>query len=327
MEPEFIEYHYPTLEEKERHIVAYINEKIESDKAAELVAEGEAYHAQQIERIAAEISSRYPIRVVLLAGPSSSGKTTSSCRLCLSLLEHGKKPVALSLDNWFLEADKAPLDAEGKQDYESVYALDLPQLDEDLRRMIAGEEVELPVFNFLTGKREYNGDKVQLHRDNILVMEGIHALNPILTEHIKPENKYKIYVAPMSPVSLDGEHWIPTYVHRLLRRMSRDLRTRGKSPQDTIALWQSVRDGEAKWIEPFKAEADALFDTSMVYELPAIRLTVETALQTVPAASAEYEATERLLFYLSFFEPLQSSFIPRTSILREFIGGSQFNVG
>lgn len=307
--------------------VAYINEMIESGHADRLVAEGEAYHQDQLNHIADEISSRYPIRVVLLAGPSSSGKTSTSHRLCLSLLEHAKKPVALSLDNWFLESDKAPLDEEGKQDYESVYALDLAQFDEDLRRMIAGEEVALPTFNFLTGKREYNGEMVQLHRDNILVVEGIHALNPILTEHIKPENKYKIYAAPMSPVSLDGETWIPTHVHRLLRRMSRDLRTRGKSPQMTIALWQSVRDGEAKWIEPFMSEADVQFDTSMIYEVPAIRLTIETALQTVSATAEEYKVAERLLFYLSFFEPLEASYVPRTSILREFIGGSQFNVG
>lgn len=311
----------------EKRRVAYINEMIESGHAAELVAEGENYHAAQLKRIAAEISSRYPIRVVLLAGPSSSGKTSTSHRLCLELLEHNKKPVALSLDNWFLESGQVPLDAEGKPDYESVYAVDLVQLADDLRRLIAGEEVALPTFNFLTGKREYDGTTVQLHRYNILVLEGIHALNPILTEHIKPENKYKIYAAPMSPVSLDGETWIPTHVHRLLRRMSRDLRTRGKSPQTTISTWQAVRNGEHKWIEPFRNEADVEFDTSMIYELPAIRYAVEAALQTVPAASDEYKTAERLLFYLSFFEGLEASLIPRTSILREFIGGSQFNVG
>ena len=160
-----------------------------------------------------------------------------------------------------------------------------------------------------------------------MVIEGIHALNPILTEHIDAACKYKIYAAPMSPVSLDGEKWVPTYVHRLLRRMSRDFRTRGKSPQTTIANWPSVRKGEDQWIEPFRSEADAEFDSSMTYELPAIRYTVETALQTVPAVAEEYKIAEKLLFYLSFFEGLEASFIPRTSILREFIGGSQFNVG
>jgi len=313
--------------------VAYINEQIESGKAAQIVAEGEAYHEEQLTRIAQDICSRAGVRVVLIAGPSSSGKTSTSIRLCLALLEQGKQPVSLSLDNWFLTSDKAPVDEEGKIDYESVYALDLAQLDDDLDGLLAGQKVELPTFNFKAGQREYNGDRLQLKENNILVIEGIHALNPILFTYdndgptFDTDTFYKIYAAPMSPLTLDGEHWIPTTTHRLLRRMSRDLRTRGKSPQTTIAQWQQVRAGEAKWIEPFQAQADAQFDTSMIYEIPAIRLNVETALQTVPAASEEYEVAEKLLYYLSFFEELDASFVPRTSILREFIGGSQFNVG
>lgn len=314
------------IEEAKRR-VAYINEMIESGHAAELVTEGEAYHQQQLTSIAQDICSRAEVRAVLIAGPSSSGKTSTSFKLCLALLEQGKQPVALSLDNWFVNAENAPVDEEGKKDYESVYALDLEQLDNDLRGLIDGKEVALPTFNFLSGTREYNGETLRLEPDNILVLEGIHALNPILTEHIDASSKYKIYAAPMSPVTLDGEKWIPTTIHRLLRRMSRDLRTRGKSPQKTIEQWQSVRDGEAKWIEPFQKEADAQFDTSMTYELPAIRYTVETALQTVPSSAEEYQIAEQLLYYLSFFEGMEASFVPRTSILREFIGGSQFNVG
>jgi len=307
--------------------VAYINEQIESGHADRLVKEGESYHDDQLTRIARDICSRAHVRVALIAGPSSSGKTSTSFKLCLALLEQGKQPVALSLDNWFVNPEDAPMDENGQQDYESVYALDLKLLSEDLRALIAGKEIALPTFNFITGRREYRGETLRLDENNILVIEGIHALNPILTQDIDPECKYKIYAAPMSPVSLDGEKWIPTHVHRLLRRMSRDIRTRGKSPQETIALWPSVRDGEAKWIEPFLSEADARFDSSMTYELPAIRLAIETALQTVPAVSEEYEIAKNLLLYLSFFEPLAPSFIPRTSILREFIGGSQFNVG
>ena len=307
--------------------VAYINEMIESGHAAELVAMGEEYHAKQLRRIARDICKRSNVRVVLICGPSSSGKTSTSHRLCLELLAHGKQPVALSLDNWYLNGDNIPLDEHGKRDDESVYALDIHQFEEDLKALIAGKEIALPTFNFTAEKREYLGDTLQLEPDSILVIEGIHALNPILTEHIDPTCKYKIYAAPMSPVSLDGHRWVPTHVHRLLRRMSRDLRTRGKSPIQTIANWPSVRAGEKRWIEPFKKEADARFDTSMLYELPAIRYTVETALQTVPASSKEYEVAEKLLFYLSFFEGLEASYIPRTSILREFIGGSQFNVG
>ena len=312
-------------EEKRR--VAYINEMIESGHAAELVKEGEAYHADQLARIAHEICSRPSVRVILIAGPSSSGKTSTSHRLCLELLDQGKRPVALSLDNWYLNGDLTPLKPDGTKDYESVYAIDLDQLEQDLKALVTGKEIALPTFNFADEKREYPGETLGLEQDTILVMEGIHALNPILTHHLDDVSKYKIYAAPMSPVSLDGEKWVPTYVHRLLRRMSRDYRTRGKSPLQTIAGWNDVREGEIQWIEPFRQEADAEFDTSMTYELPAIRYTVETALQTVPAVAEEYKVAEQLLYYLSFFEALPPSFIPRTSILREFIGGSQFNVG
>ena len=307
--------------------VAYINEMIESGHAKELVAEGENYHVEQLASIARDICSRPRVRVVLIAGPSSSGKTSTSHRLCLELLNQGKQPVALSLDNWYVDGTLTPLKEDGKKDYESVYAIDLKQLEEDIKALIAGKEIALPTFNFAEEKREYLGETLQLEEGTIMVIEGIHALNPILSEHIDPDCKYKIYASPMSPVSLDGETWIPTHVHRLLRRISRDLRTRGKSPLKTIASWASVREGEAKWIEPFREQADAQFDTSMMYELPAIRYVVEAALQTVPAVAEEYPVAEKLLYYLKFFESLPPSFVPRTSILREFIGGSQFNVG
>jgi uridine kinase len=313
------------IEEAKRR-VAYINERIESGHAAELVAEGEAYHNEQLARIAQDISSRASVRIILIAGPSSSGKTSTSHKLCLELLERGIQPVALSLDNWYLNGDLTPLKVDGTKDYESVYAIDLNQLEDDLKALIAGKEIALPTFNFAEESREYPGETLSLEKETVLIMEGIHALNPILTRHIEDAYKYKIFASPMSPVSLDGETWVPTYVHRLLRRISRDCRTRGKSPMQTIAGWADVREGEAKWIEPYRKEADVEFDTSMLYELPAIRYTVETALQTVPAVSKEYEIAEQLLYYLSFFESLPPTFIPRTSILREFIGGSQFNV-
>ena len=312
--------------EASKRRVAYINEMIESGHAAELVAEGEAYHANQLTHIAQEIIVR-GARVVLIAGPSSSGKTSTSHKLCLELLEQGKNPVALSLDNWYLNGDLTPLKVDGTKDYESVYAIDLHQLEEDLKALVDGKEIALPIFNFSEEKREYSGETLSLEKEAVLVMEGIHALNPLLTKHLRDSDKYKIYASPMSPVSLDGETWIPTYLHRLLRRMSRDYRTRGKSPLQTIAGWQDVREGEARWIEPFREQADVEFDTSMTYEVPAIRYALETALQTVPAAAAEYKTAEQLLYYLSFFEGLEASYIPRTSILREFIGGSQFNVG
>jgi uridine kinase len=314
------------IEESKRR-VAYINEMIESGHAAELVAEGERYHAEQLTRIVEDICSRPNVRIILIAGPSSSGKTSTSHRLCLELLAQGKQPVALSLDNWYLNGELTPLKVDGTKDYESVYAIDLEQLENDLKALVVGKEIALPTFNFAEEKREYPGETLSLEKESVLVMEGIHALNPILTRHLDDSQKYKIFAAPMSPVSLDGVTWIPTYVHRLLRRMSRDFRTRGKSPLQTIAGWADVREGETKWIEPFRDQADAQFDTSMLYELPAIRYTVETALQSVPAVAEEYKVAEKLLYYLSFFEPLEASYIPRTSILREFIGGSQFNVG
>lgn len=313
------------IEEAKRR-VSYINEMIESNHAAQLVAEGEKYHADQLAHTAQEICSRPNVRIVLIAGPSSSGKTSTSHKLCLELLAHGKRPVALSLDNWYLNGTLTPLKVDGTKDYESVYAIDLDQLEDDLKALVAGKEIALPTFNFAEEKREYPGETLCLEKEAVLVMEGIHALNPILTRHLDEEQKYRIFASPMSPVSLDGETWIPTYVHRLLRRISRDLRTRGKTPLQTIAGWEDVREGEAKWIEPFRDQADVQVDTSMLYEIPAIRYVAEAALQSVPALADEYKVAERLLYYLSFFEPLEPSFIPSTSILREFIGGSQFNV-
>lgn len=327
MEAQYVPYNYPDETERIKHTVGYINEQIENGHGEQLVAAGEAWHDEQLKRIAQDICAHEKVRVVLLAGPSSSGKTSSSYKLCLHLLECGKKPVALSLDNWFVEPGKTPLDEKGKPDYESVYALDLALLWEDLKGLIAGEKMRLPVFNFLTARREYKGKRLQLHPDNILVIEGIHALNPILTKLIPDDCKYKIYAAPMSPISLDGEHWIPTNLNRLLRRMCRDLRTRGHSPQQTIALWPSVRAGEEKWIEPYRNTADAQFDTSMVYELPAMKEKMESALQHIPASAPEYEIAEKLLAFLKYFEPIEAEIIPQSSILREFIGGSQFNVG
>ena len=202
--------------------VSYINEMIESNHAAQLVAEGEKYHADQLAHTAQEICSRPNVRIVLIAGPSSSGKTSTSHKLCLELLAHGKRPVALSLDNWYLNGTLTPLKVDGTKDYESVYAIDLDQLEDDLKALVAGKEIALPTFNFAEEKREYPGETLCLEKEAVLVMEGIHALNPILTRYLDEEQTYRIFASPMSPVSLDGETWIPTYVHRLLRRISRD---------------------------------------------------------------------------------------------------------
>jgi len=230
------------------------------------------------------------------------------------------------MDNWYINRVNTPLDEDGKPDFETVYAVDLKQFNEDISNLIEGKEVPLPTYNFKTGEREYRGEALRLKPDMILVIEGIHALNPIVSEQIDPKNKFKIFAAPMSPISLDGEHWVPTTVNRLLRRISRDFQTRGKSAQETIAGWESVRRGEEKWITPFKPEADALIDTSMLYELAALRKKAVPVLLKVPKDAPEYPIVEKLIKFLRLFQPIDLSQIPRSSLLREFVGGSIFDV-
>ena len=255
---------YCTITQKELQTIPYINEIIETGHAAELVLVNEALQERQIAKIADDIARRPKVRIVLIAGPSSSGKTSTSKRLCIQLLADRKHPVALSTDNWFVNRDQTPVDENGKKDYESIHSMDLKQFNDDLNALIAGKTVELPFYNFGKGEREYRGEMLTLTPDMILVIEGIHALNPMLTDMVEESRKFKVYAAPLTPVSMDGQHWIPTSVNRLLRRISRDFQTRGQSAQQTIAGWESVRAGEKKWIEPFMKEADATFDTSML---------------------------------------------------------------
>ena len=252
---------YKTIEEVQMHTVPFINKMIDSGNADDMILVTEAIQEKQLARIAEEIAAKPNIRMVLIAGPSSSGKTSTSKRLCIQLMACQKHPVALSTDNWFLERKNTPRDEKGNLDYETIYAMDLDLFNKDLNNLIEGKEVALPTYNFKTGEREYIGEKLCLSPDMILVIEGIHALNPILTSQIEADKKYKIFAAPMSPISLDGVHWIPTTANRLLRRISRDYQTRGKSAQQTIAGWGSVRKGEKKWILPFKKEADAAAST------------------------------------------------------------------
>ncbi len=312
--------------EKERQTIPYINEIIEEGRAADLVLVNEALQERQIAKISDDIARRDDVRIVLIAGPSSSGKTSTSKRLCIQLLANRKHPVALSTDNWFVNRDNTPLDENGKKDYESIYSMDLQQFNDDLNALIEGKTVELPFYNFSKGEREYRGEKLTLTDDMILVIEGIHALNPMLTSMVDEQRKFRIYAAPMTPVSMDGEHWIPTSVNRLLRRISRDFQTRGQSAQQTISGWESVRSGEKKWIEPFSKEADVVFDTSMLYELAALKPKALQILQEVPIDSKEYSTVKLLLEFLSWVTPLDITTIPRTSLLREFIGGSLFDV-
>ncbi len=318
---------YMSVEERNIHTVDFINKVIESGHSAEMILIAEALQERQLTKIAEEIAGRDKTKIVLLAGPSSSGKTSSSKRLCIQLMASHRRPVALSTDNWYVNREDVPRDEFGEYDFESLYAMDLKQFNLDLLNLLAGKEVALPTYNFALGKREYLGEKLQLKPDMILVIEGIHALNPMLTEQIPAENKYKIFAAPMSPISLDGKHWIPTTANRLLRRISRDAQTRGKTAQETIAAWGSVRRGEKKWILPFRKEADAEFDTSMVYELAALRNKAEGVLKSVPKDIDQYRIASILLRFLRCFEPIEEEQIPCSSLLREFIGNSIFNVG
>lgn len=317
---------YATVEERNMHTIPFINRMIKEGHAGDMILVCEALQEKELGHIAEKIASLEKTKIVLIAGPSSSGKTSTSKRLCIQLMACRKHPVALSLDNWFVNRTDTPLDENGNPDFESIYSMDLKQFNEDLENILAGKEVALPTYNFTKGEREYNGEKLTLTKDMILVIEGIHALNPLLTEQIPAENKFKIFAAPMSPISLDGEHWIPTTANRLLRRISRDYQTRGKSAEYTIAGWPSVRAGEKKWILPFKDEADALIDTSMIYELAALRPKAEIVLEKVPKEAPEYDAAQQLLQFLYCFAPIDTEQIPRTSLLREFIGGSLFDV-
>jgi len=318
---------YCALNDRERQTIPYLNELIEQGKAGDLILTSECQQERQLAAIADEIAANPEIRLVLLAGPSSSGKTSTSKRLCVQLMACHRHPVALSTDNWFVNRDQTPLDEKGNKDYESIYSMDLAQFNQDLQNLIEGKEVELPFYNFTRGEREYRGEKLRLDDDMILVIEGIHALNPMLTQQVEDKNKYKIFAAPMTPVSMDGEHWIPTSANRLLRRISRDYQTRGRSAQQTIAGWDAVRAGEEKWILPYRNEADAVVDTSMIYELAALKVKAEEVLKEVPLDCPEAPTVRLLQGFLSNFEPIDINQIPRTSLLREFIGGSLFDVG
>ncbi len=327
MDRQYTIHKYMTPRERGIHTVTNINKAIDDGFSADMILVAEALQERQLTRIAEEIAGRKGTRIVLIAGPSSSGKTSSSKRLCIQLIASKRHPVALSTDNWYVNREDAPRDEHGEYDFESIHAMDLERFNADLLDLLSGKEVPLPTYNFAEGKREYRGERLRLGKDTILVIEGIHALNPMLTGRIPAESKYKVFAAPMSPVSLDGKRWIPTTVNRLLRRISRDSQTRGRSARETIACWNSVRKGEKKWVLPFEKEADATFDTSMVYELAALRNKAEGVLREVPKDAREYRVARMLLDFLGRFHPIDDKQIPCSSLLREFIGNSIFNVG
>ncbi len=288
-----------------------LNETIMNGHSSELIQISEALQEKKIANIADEIAQRKGVKLVLIAGPSSSGKTTTCKRLSVQLAVNGIHPVGISLDDYFLDREQTPKDDKGDYDFEHLHALNLPLLNEQLSALFRGEEVELPRYNFQKGKSEWSGKKLQLKGNEVLVVEGIHALNPELTSEI--------------PNDLDNHNYIPTTDNRLLRRIIRDYKYRGVSAQESIRRWPSVRAGENKWIFPFQENADAMFNTAMLFELAVIKSQAEPLLEQVPENSKEHAEAYRLLKFLRYIRPIPETQIPPTSLLREFLGGSSFN--
>ena len=265
-------------------------------------------------------------RVLLIAGPSSSGKTTFSHRLAIQLTSYGLKPHPIGLDNYYLNHDETPLDENGKPDFECLEALDVEQFNKDMSELLAGKEVQLPTFNFKTGRREYSGKTTRLGKEDILVIEGIHGLNEKMSHSLPAESKYKIYISALTCLNIDEHNRIPTTDGRLLRRMVRDARTRGTSAKKTIDMWPSVRRGEEKYIFPFQEEADAMFNSAMIYELSVIKQYAEPLLFSIKKGEPEYHEAKRLLKFLEYFLGVSSEALPNNSLCREFVGGSCFDV-
>lgn len=304
--------------------VGDFNEAVKNGQATDLINVSEALQEKKISQIADTIAGRKEIKVVLIAGPSSSGKTTFCKRLSVQLLASGVKPVQISLDDYFVNRETTPKDENGEYDYESIYALNIPLINEQFNALFRGEDVELPKYNFQTGKSEKSGNKLHLGENNILLVEGIHALNPLLTEQIADDKKFKIYASALTTILLDDHNYIPTTDNRLLRRIIRDYKYRGCSAQETIHRWPSVRAGENKWIFPYQEQADVMFNTALLFELAVIKPQAEEVLEQVPENCEEYAEAYRLRKFLKYFAPLPFRNLPPTSLLREFLGGSSF---
>ena len=305
--------------------VGDFNQAIDANHATDIINISEALQEKKIAKIAEEIANRKGVKLVLLAGPSSSGKTTSCKRLSIQLAVNGLKPLQISLDDYFVDREKTPKDASGEYDYESIYALDLDLINEQFNALFRGEEVELPKYDFQSGKSKKSGNRLKMNDNNVLVVEGIHALNPELTAHIPQEQIFRVYASALTTILLDNHNYIPTTDNRLLRRIIRDNKYRGVSAQETIHRWPSVRAGENKWIFPFQENADAMLNTAMLYELAVIKTQAEPLLQQVPENCEEYAEAYRLLKFLKYFKGIPYNNLPPTSLLREFLGGSSFH--
>ena len=305
--------------------VGDFNQAVDAGFTTDIINISEALQEKKIAKIAEDIANRKGVKLVLLAGPSSSGKTTSCKRLSIQLAVNGLKPLQISLDDYFVDREKTPKDANGEYDYESIYALDLQLINDQFNALFRGEEVELPKYDFQTGKSKKSGKKLKMNDNNVLVVEGIHALNPELTAQIPNEQIFRVYASALTTILLDNHNYIPTTDNRLLRRIIRDYKYRGVSAQETIHRWPSVRAGENKWIFPFQENADAMLNTAMLYELAVIKMQAEPLLQQVPENCEEYAEAYRLLKFLKYFKGIPYNNLPPTSLLREFLGGSSFH--
>lgn len=306
--------------------VGDLNDRITREGVQSLMLIQEAIHEAKISSIAEEIQRRGNVKFVMIAGPSSSGKTSFSHRLSIQLAAHGLKPHPIGVDNYFVNREHTPLDEFGEKNFECLEAIDIKQFNEDMLNLLAGKKVDLPTFNFKTGYREYRGDQLQLGKDDILVIEGIHGLNDKLSYALPKESKFKIYISALTQLNIDEHNRIPTTDGRLIRRIVRDARTRGTSAKDTIARWPSVRRGEEQNIFPFQEEADVMFNSALVYELACLKVYAEPLLFGIDKSEPEYQEAKRLLKFLDYFVPVPCEGVPFNSLLREFIGGSCFNV-
>lgn len=305
--------------------VGDLNECITNGDIRELMLVQEALQEKQIAHIA-DMILEGDKKIVLIAGPSSSGKTTFSHRLSVQLRAHGLRPYPLALDNYFVDREFTPRDENGNYDFECIEAMDLKLFNSDMAKLLAGEEIEIPTFNFTIGKKEYKGKKMKLNKGDVLVVEGIHGLNPLMTSELPNDSKFKVYISALTQLNIDEHNRIPTTDGRLIRRIVRDARTRGNNAQATIAMWPSVRRGEEKYIFPFQEEADVMFNSALIYELSVIKQYAEPLLFAVPRDSYEYLEAKRLLKFLDYFLGLEERNIPKNSILREFVGGGCFDL-
>lgn len=305
--------------------VGGLNDAIAAGEIGDLMLVQEALQEKKIAEIAETIKQQDK-KIVLIAGPSSSGKTSFSHRLSIQLRAMGMRPHPIAMDNYFVDRKYTPRDADGNFDFECIEALDVKQFNQDMLHLLQGEEVPMPTFNFLVGEREYRGDSLKLHDNDVLVIEGIHGLNPVVSEQLPDDSKFRIYISALTQLNVDEHNRIATTDGRLIRRIVRDARTRGHNAQKTIAMWDSVRRGEERNIFPYQEEADAMFNSALIYELSVIKPYVEPLLFAIPKDAPEYQEAKRLLKFLDYFLAVGSETIPNNSILREFVGGSCFPV-